>query len=352
MRASRSDIRGEPFLWTLGVAASETLRNLEENRIDAEPLLAEAKLSRGQLMRHRNGISIASQYRFLELAALAADDSLFGLHLAAKMDLRRAGLLFYLAASSMTVAEALEHFARYAGTSSEAVLVELSRHKDATTVTLRPVAHSEFRRQWSEFLALAVIRTLRMLTGHDFAPTRMTFTHARNSDLPEVHRLLRCPVEFTHLTMSWVLPQSVMALPIRSEDSELLDLLKAHGDDLLTKRRTAPGLQNVVENQLISMLPSGRAQAAAVAQQLGMSQRSLTRRLAEEDMTFGEILDRVRNRLAVRYLGNDDMPLQQIAWLLGYSEVGAFNHAFKRWTGTSPGRARREPSVLTFHSGR
>src|SRR6267378_2717978 len=53
-----------------------------------------------------------------------------------------------------------------------------------------------------------------------------------------------------------------------------------------------------------------------------------------------EVLDRLRNRLALRYLEDERVSLQQTAWLLGYSEIGAFNHAFKRWTGTSPGRAR------------
>jgi AraC-like DNA-binding protein len=81
-------------------------------------------------------------------------------------------------------------------------------------------------------------------------------------------------------------------------------------------------------------------QTAAVAQQLGMSARSFKRHLAQEGTSFSEILDRLRNRLAGRYLEDERVSLQQIAWLLGYSEIGAFNHAFKRWTGISPGRAR------------
>jgi AraC-like DNA-binding protein len=71
-----------------------------------------------------------------------------------------------------------------------------------------------------------------------------------------------------------------------------------------------------------------------------MSARSFKRHLAQEGTTFGEVLDRLRYRLALGYLEDQRISLQQIAWLLGYSEIGAFNHAFKRWTGTSPGRAR------------
>ena len=72
-----------------------------------------------------------------------------------------------------------------------------------------------------------------------------------------------------------------------------------------------------------------------------MSQRSLTRHLADEGKTFAEILEQLQRRLASRYLADERMSVQQTAWLLGYSEVGAFNHAYKRWTGTTPSRTRK-----------
>lgn len=97
----------------------------------------------------------------------------------------------------------------------------------------------------------------------------------------------------------------------------------------------------VVESQLLSMLSSGQVPAALVAKQLGMSEQSLRRQLAQERTSFGEVLDRLRHGLALRYLEDEQVSLQQIGWLLGYSEIGAFNHAFKRWTGTSPSRMRK-----------
>ena len=341
----QSEVRQSPFLWSRGTAARETLRYLETNGIDAEPLLLKAELSRGQLSQDSGGISAASQCRFLDLAATATNDSLLGLHVAAQMDMRDAGILFYLAAASATVAEALENLARYAATANEAVRFEISQHKGETVLTVRSIGgHDEPWRQFSEFIVLAVIRALNRATKRDFAPSRVTFAHARSWGLREIHRMLRCPVEFAQTTDSWVLPQRVMELPITSGDSHLLHILEAHADDLLSERRTAAGLRGLVENQLLSMLPSGRAQTVAVAQQLGMSERSFKRHLAREGTSFGEVLDRLRNRLALHYLEDHRISLQQIAWLLGYSEIGAFNHAFRRWTGTSPGRARNLPA--------
>jgi AraC-like DNA-binding protein len=347
---SKTDIEQLPFLWSHGIAARETLKYLDRKGIDATPPLADAGLSRNQLTRKPGGVSAASQHRFLEVAADQADDPLLGLHIAAEMDLRDIGLLYYLQASSATVSDALKRLARYAATASEEISLEIaiSHHEGEALLTFRrmlPIGGP--CRQHSELIALAFNRVLRVLTNRDFAPLRMSFAHARNSGLREIHRMLRCPVEFAQAADSWVLPQSVMELPIVSEDGRLLEILEAHGDDLLSERRKTTGLRGSVENQLLSALPSGRVQTAVIAEQLGMSVRSFTRHLAQEGTSFSEVLDQVRHRLALRYLEDEHVALQQIAWLLGYSEIGAFNHAFKRWEGTSPGQTRRARSVST-----
>jgi AraC-like DNA-binding protein len=330
------------LLWTRGVAARETLNYLDRRGIDAQPALIGAGLSRRQLSQDDVGLSVVSQYRFLELAAAEANDSLLGLHVAAEMDLRAVGILFYLAGSSRTVYEALEYLARYSATTNEALVAEISRQKDEVILTIRQVQEfDEPHRQFFELLALWFVRMLHNETNRDFTLLRVTFTHARNADLREVHRLLRCPVDFAQGVDSWVLPQRVMDLPIVSGDSQLLKILTTHADDLLAERHSATGLQSMVASQLASLLPSGESRAAVVARQLGMSPRSLTRHLADEGTTFGDILERLRQRLASRYLADDRMSVQQTAWLLGYSEVGAFNHAYKRWTGTTPRRTRK-----------
>jgi len=342
MAISQSDSVPTPFLWTRGVAARETLRYLDKKGFDAAPLLSKTELSRAQLIEDPGGISVVSQLRFLELAASETNDPLLGLHVAAELDMRDIGILFYLTAASATVADALEHLVRYGATTNEEIRLELSRHDDRTVLTIRHLLPTdEPRRQHAELVALAFIRALRFLTNRDFVPLRTSFAHGRNWGLREVHRILRCPVEFMQTTESWVFPQSVVELPIISEDSRLLQILEAHADELLSERHKAVGLLDLVEGQLQTLLPTGRIQAAVVAEQLGMSERSFRRRLAEEGSSFGEILDRLRNRLALRYLQDAQVSVKQTAWLLGYSEPGAFNHAFKRWTGSSPVRYAR-----------
>ena len=334
------------MLWTRGVAARETLSYLDRRGIDAEPALIGAGISRRQLSQDDIGLSVASQYRFLELAAAEANDQLLGLRVAAEMDIRAIGILFYLTESAPTVSSALENLARYSRTTNEALVAEISRQKDEVIFAIRHLQEfDEPHQQFFELLALWFVRTLHKETNRDFTPLRVTFTHARNADLREVHRLLRCPVDFAQGVDSWILPQRVMDLPIVSQDGQLLKILAAHADDLLAERHSVTGLQSIVTNQLASLLPSGESRAAVVARQLGMSQRSLTRHLAEEGTTFGEILEQLRRRLAARYLADERMSVQQTAWSLGYSEVGAFNHAYKRWTGAAPRRTRKRTAM-------
>ena len=88
------------------------------------------------------------------------------------------------------------------------------------------------------------------------------------------------------------------------------------------------------------MLPHGRVLAEDVARGLGMSDRTLARKLSDEGLNFTEILQQLRRDLAVRYLDDRKLHVSKIAWLLGFHEVSAFTHAFKRWTGKTPSQLR------------
>jgi AraC-like DNA-binding protein len=90
------------------------------------------------------------------------------------------------------------------------------------------------------------------------------------------------------------------------------------------------------------LLPHGKANAVAIARHIGMSHRTLARRLSSEGLTFSEIAEELKGDLARHYLRDSDLPVSQIAWLLGYREISAFTRAFKRWTGKTPRQIRSQ----------
>ncbi len=124
-------------------------------------------------------------------------------------------------------------------------------------------------------------------------------------------------------------------------DPYLNDLLTRHGEEVLASRRSPMiPIRVSVENTISPLLPHGKALAGEVATALGMSRRTLARRLGSEGLTFGSILNDMRRALAENYLADENLSISRIAWLVGYQEVSAFTNAFRRWTGLTPTQMR------------
>jgi AraC-like DNA-binding protein len=116
----------------------------------------------------------------------------------------------------------------------------------------------------------------------------------------------------------------------------------------------ATSFRRRVERQVEEMLPAGDANMVAVAKALGCTRQTLYRRLGAEVVTFEDVLEAVRHRLALRFLRKDGLSVKETAYRLGYAEPSGFSRAFKRWTGNSPGMRRGEaaPRLLRFEEGR
>jgi AraC-like DNA-binding protein len=121
----------------------------------------------------------------------------------------------------------------------------------------------------------------------------------------------------------------------------MLDVLKAHSEALLEKLTSAKSTRGRLEILLEPLLPTGTATMEAVAGQLGLSRASLFRKLKEEGVTFEQVLDDLRHKLALRYLNGDGLSVKEAAYRLGFSEAASFSRAFKRWTGKRPSGTSR-----------
>jgi AraC-like DNA-binding protein len=165
----------------------------------------------------------------------------------------------------------------------------------------------------------------------------------RKADQREFDRAFGCHVEFGAPSDLLEFSSDTLALPLVTKDTHLLETLRPFCDDAAKARNTANGsMRASVENEAQRLLPHGQASADAVVKALGVSVRTLSRRLSAERTTFAEVVDHLRRSLALEYLKEPGFSSGHIAWLLGYEGSTSFNHAFKRWTGHSPSFARRE----------
>jgi len=280
---------------------------------------------------------------FLEQAALLAEDDLLGFNLGLSYDLRASGLAGYVAIASATVREAMANIVRYGALRDTSAVYAIEDADGAVNFRMDSrSAHMRGSRQATEFKAALVLAACHRWIGPGFRPVEMRFAHPRAAARRVIERQFNCPVRFAAEVTEMILSPDQMDLPVRGADPHLLALVTRHAEAALAVAgATRHGdLRARVERAVLEALPKGAPTLAAVADALGVGERTLARRLAGEGAPFRQIVDELRRDLAKGYLADPELSLSQIAYLLGYAEQSAFTTAFRRWTGQSPGRYR------------
>ena len=187
----------------------------------------------------------------------------------------------------------------------------------------------------------------RQLTGLNLVPCCVRLIHARGKECTELAAFFGGNIHFGARVDELVFPGAFKETAIASADPYLNKLLVANCEAALSRGAVPRGpFRSAVENAIVPLLPHGKARASEIAKRLGVSQRTAARRLALEGVTFSDVLEALRADLARQYLADQAVSISRIAWLLGYQEVSAFTHAFKRWTGKTPRAARLPPEAV------
>jgi AraC-like DNA-binding protein len=232
--------------------------------------------------------------------------------------------------------------------SNEGVLIRYRPGKFVDiTLDYFGVARQHDRHQ-IECVITVLLRLCQKLTGLSLMPLRVNLMHHRSHLPSEFGPLFGTHVAFACNADQIMYSGSIALTPLSNADPYLNELLVRYCDEAVAARRkSSTTWQLKVENAIAPLLPHGQAGIEKVAEELGVSRRTLARRLASEGLTFRKVLNRLRIDLAKRYVQEKDLPISEIAWLLGYRETSAFSHAFKRWTGNTPKRGVPSVSRLT-----
>ena len=324
-----------------GGLARLAIARLKSAGVPVVPLLRRVGLTPEVVADPEERLIVRSQITLLDEAAIALKDDCIGFTMAGDFDLREIGLLYYVMASSQTLGEAFKRLARYSKVTNEA-LVFGYREGNRLLVNLSYSGisrHSD--RHQIEFCMFAVLRICRVLTGQQLVPQHFWISHHRSGTNSEMARFVGTAVEFGATTDEFALNANARELPLIHADPYLNNLLLKYCEAALTDRRgDVTRLRTRVENAISSLLPHGRVVVGDVARSLGMSKRTLARKLSDEGLNFTEVLQQLRRDLAVRYLDDRKLHISKIAWLLGFNEVSAFTHACRRWTGKTPSQTR------------
>jgi AraC-like DNA-binding protein len=324
-----------------GGLARLAIARLKRAGVPVAPLVGRVGLTPEVIAEPEVQLNVRSQIAILNEAAIALNDDCIGFTLARDFDLRELGLLYYVMASSQTLGDALKRVARYSRITNEALVFGYQEgNRLIISLSYSGVPRHSDRHQM-EFCMFAVLRICRVLTGENLVPQHFSISHYRSEGTPEMARFVGTKVEFGADRDEFALNADTRELPLIHSDPYLNDLLLKYCEAALADRRGDKSqLRTKVENAISSLLPHGRVLVGDVARSLGMSERTLTRKLSDEGLNFAEILQQLRRDLAVRYLDDRKLHVSKIAWLLGFREASAFTHACKRWTGKTPSQMR------------
>lgn len=268
-----------------------------------------------------------------ELIRLSGDPAI-ALRIAGSLPAGAFGIVEYVCRSAPTLGDALRRWVRYLNLLDDATVVGLASDDDRAL--LRVEVESEAPAPASHELCFALVaKYARELSAQPLRITGVEFAHRAPPELAPYRAWFAAPVRFGAEATQLILPAAALAAPLVSSDPTLLAILTRAADELERAVPQDATFTAQVARTLREVLRGDDANVDFVAKRLGMTARSLQRRLRDEGTSFHAVREQTRRALAARYL-DDKLSIAEVSFLLGFSEPSAFFRAYKRWTGGTP----------------
>ena len=308
-----------------------------------DPILRECGLERSNLTNPEGFISVAKWAQLLEQTARATNDDFFGLHFGENFNPKNIGPVIYVVLNSPTIGAAIENVERYLKLHNEAIkwFTNIEGERACVGYELAELG-IETPRQYQEASMVITLNTVRLMAGSHWAPQEIHFTHESPQQIAEHTRIFAAPVRFGCATNAFVIEREFLERQVPAADPRLYRILQRYLDDILSDMPREDGFLASIRKAIAETMRDGDPGLGRVAKQLAASPRTLQRRLKEYGLEFKKLADDTRRRFASNYLKDRKHTLTEVAFLLGYSDVSAFNRAFKRWTGVTPLYYRRQ----------
>jgi len=299
--------------------------------------LREARIEERWLEEGTMRLSLDDYFRTVDAAITVTGDPAFGLHMGEQARSAMFGVVGSLAEQAGTLRQCVETTEGYARLLADGGFEpELREHGETAAIRFAAIRGDQSAmRMTAEFVMTALSFTLPLFAGGGARPTQVRFAYAEPPYVAEYQRIFGSTARFGQEFTELLFPRAWLDKTHQYHSPELYAVLKDQADRSLARLERDGSLGVQLERIMTKHGPLPLTMEDA-ARHLGMSARSLQRRLLREGLVFAELVTRHRVDVAKRLLGRPKASLQEIAYEMGFASVSAFHRAFKRWTGMTP----------------
>jgi AraC-like DNA-binding protein len=305
---------------------------------DHRAALASVGLCLEDLERPNRRIAHSRAMRFLDNAVALSGDPSFGLRCGTYADIADLGLMGMLLVSAPTFGDSIDRVQRFGKLLHDAAC-DFGEHIGDLYYWYMEMKGVEMSIAALESVVSGSVARMRFWAGPEWAPHEVWFAHPEPGHGEAYRQVFRCDVRFQAPRTAVVLPASMLKVP-NTADTAIAALIERRAEAALAELTDAQTFSSRVRQEILRGLGTEEIGAPALARRLHVSRATLTRKLALEATTLSAVLDAARRDLAVEYLRNGNLPLEELARRLAFSDARAFRRAFQRWTGSSPAEFR------------
>ncbi|MFS0872371.1 AraC family transcriptional regulator [Paenibacillus xylanilyticus] len=332
----------------LGVSISmlyPIMKTLVHKGYDPETFFKYAGFDSAILQHTEARIPVEELERILQEASEYSNDLYFGLNQGLLLDFADLGLLGYVMMHSKTIGDALAAYQRYNIILYSGFNLDWEIQGQDVVLRLFLQSPQQMSRHCVEDMTVSVLSLIRKLGNCPVDIKEIRFSH----EAPEAAKNLTPYVDMFGVTPQFGdnhnqlrLHKDILSHPVLYSDAKMLKVFETMAQESKELLHSSHTFSGKVSRWLLDSLPATFPTLQHTAEHLGVSIRTLQSRLREEGTTYHEISVQVRKELALNYLRGGNYSVGEIAYALHFSEQSAFQNAFKKWTGRTPGQYRAD----------
>lgn len=317
---------------------SAFLNNIDTYGISTDQVISCANVNPFVLSSPDNRLSGDEAQKIIETAARLTQDDDLGLHQGEHLSKGFSNILGYILMNCSTLEECWTKYCKYEkiiDSTSISNFHIIDKNAVFSNITIDKSLKSN--RHFSDFKIVGILAYIRLLSNKNIQLHEVHFTYPKPQDTSEYERIFQSKVYFHQSANALIFDSDLLNTSVVEPNRNLLLMFENNAQETLETLNNNNIYTNKVNEILLKEIQRGSCPSIeTVAQKLFLSVRNLQLYLHEENTSYIKLLKKVRNELAQKYLKDRNISIDEIAYILGFSETSAFHRAFKSWTGLTP----------------